>query len=148
MIYSNEIWYLVTNTRGVTGFVGPQGRPLPLTDEEVARMGRMAIDTLSNNDKNVLVVQGGPGTGKSVLAINLLKYYISMMGLNASYVTKNSAPREAYLKLLSKSDLKKEVNIKQLFRSPFGLCHSPTNYYDCLIVDEAVLLIKSPTEIQ
>ena len=39
MIYSNDIWYLVTNTRGVTGFVGPQGRPLPLTNEEVARMG-------------------------------------------------------------------------------------------------------------
>lgn len=38
MIYSNDVWYLVTNTRGVTGFVGPQGRPLPLTDEEVARM--------------------------------------------------------------------------------------------------------------
>ncbi|MBQ3493089.1 MAG: transcription termination/antitermination factor NusG [Clostridia bacterium] len=38
MIYSNDIWYLVTNTRGVTGFVGPQGRPLPLTDTEVARM--------------------------------------------------------------------------------------------------------------
>ena len=38
MIYSNDIWYLVTNTRGVTGFVGPQGRPLPLTDEEVMRM--------------------------------------------------------------------------------------------------------------
>ena len=39
MIYSNDIWYLVTNTRGVTGFVGPQGRPLPLTDEEVRKMG-------------------------------------------------------------------------------------------------------------
>lgn len=39
MIYSNDIWYLVTNTRGVTGFVGPQGRPLPLTEGEVARMG-------------------------------------------------------------------------------------------------------------
>lgn len=38
MIYSNDIWYLVTNTRGVTGFVGPQGRPLPLSNEEVARM--------------------------------------------------------------------------------------------------------------
>ena len=43
MIYSNDIWYLVTNTRGVTGFVGPQGRPLPLTDEEVARMGLVKI---------------------------------------------------------------------------------------------------------
>ena len=36
----------------------------------------------------------------------------SVSGLNASYVTKNSAPREAYLRLLSKSDLKKEVNKK------------------------------------
>ena len=43
MIYSNDIWYLVTNTRGVTGFVGPQGRPLPLTDEEVARMGLIKV---------------------------------------------------------------------------------------------------------
>ena len=73
------------------------------------------------------------GTGKSVLAINLLKQYISN-GLNASYVTKNSAPRDAYIKLLSKSDLKKEVNITQLFRSPFGLCKTPTNFYDCLIM--------------
>ena len=38
LVYSNDIWYLVTNTRGVTGFVGPQGRPLPLTDDEVRRM--------------------------------------------------------------------------------------------------------------
>jgi len=38
MIYSNDIWYLVTNTRGVTGFVGPQGRPLPLSDDEVKRL--------------------------------------------------------------------------------------------------------------
>ena len=39
MKYNNNLWYLITSTRGVTGFVGPQGRPLPLTPEEVARMG-------------------------------------------------------------------------------------------------------------
>ena len=39
MSYSNELWYMITNTRGVTGFVGPQGRLLPLTEEEVARLG-------------------------------------------------------------------------------------------------------------
>lgn len=38
LIYTNHIWYMVTNTRGVTGFVGPGGRPLPLTDDEVRRM--------------------------------------------------------------------------------------------------------------
>ena len=38
MAYDNELWFPITNTRGVTGFVGPGGRPLPLTDEEVRRM--------------------------------------------------------------------------------------------------------------
>ena len=96
---------------------------------------------LKDMKKRTIIIQGGPGTGKSVLAVNLLKKYITD-GLNASYVTKNSAPREAYLKLLSKSDLKKEVNIKQLFRSPFGLCKTPSNFYDCLIIDEAHRLVK------
>ncbi len=39
MIYTTDLWYLVTNTRGVTGFVGPQGRGLPLTEEEVLKNG-------------------------------------------------------------------------------------------------------------
>lgn len=39
MVYSNDYWYMITNTRGVTGFVGPQGRPMPLTTEEVQRLG-------------------------------------------------------------------------------------------------------------
>lgn len=38
MVYDNSMWHVITNTRGVTGFVGPQGRPLPLTEEEVKRM--------------------------------------------------------------------------------------------------------------
>lgn len=38
MVYDNSMWHMITNTRGVTGFVGPQGRPLPLTDAEVERM--------------------------------------------------------------------------------------------------------------
>ncbi len=38
MIYSNQLWYLITNTRGVTGFVGPQGRAVPMKKEEVIKM--------------------------------------------------------------------------------------------------------------
>lgn len=38
--------------------------------------------------------------------------------------------------------IKKEVNIRQLFRSPFGLCKAPSNFYDCLVVDEAHRLVK------
>ncbi len=119
-------------------------REFTLLDEQAVAYD-MCLKTMSqclkDMKKRTIIIQGGPGTGKSVLAINLLKAFTSKT-LNASYVTKNSAPRNAYLKLLSKSDLKKEVNIKQLFRSPFGLCHSPSNFYDCLIVDEAHRLVK------
>ena len=38
MVYSNDMWYLITNTRGVTGFVGPQGKAIPLGEEEVRKM--------------------------------------------------------------------------------------------------------------
>ena len=38
MVYSNDMWFLITNTRGVTGFVGPQGKAIPLGDDEVRKM--------------------------------------------------------------------------------------------------------------
>ena len=91
--------------------------------------------------KRVIIIQGGPGTGKSVLAVNLLMEFIGKT-LNASYVTKNSAPRNAFLSLLSKGNVRTAVDIKQLFRSPFGLSKCDTNLYDCLIVDEAHRLMK------
>ena len=40
MIKTTETWYVVRNTRGVTGFVGPGSEPIPLTDEEYERMTR------------------------------------------------------------------------------------------------------------
>ncbi len=39
MIMSDESWYIVRNTRGVTGFVGPGSKPVPLSDDEVKAMG-------------------------------------------------------------------------------------------------------------
>ena len=96
---------------------------------------------LKDRKKRTLIIQWWPWTWKSVLAVNLLKEFLTKE-LNVSYVTKNSAPREVYLNKLSKSDLKAQINIKSLFRSPFGLCNSPRNFYDCLIVDEAHRLVK------
>ncbi len=64
MIYSNEVWYLVTNTRGVTGFVGPQGRPLPLKEAEVRKMqletGPIEADFAVGDDVNI---DAGPLAG-------------------------------------------------------------------------------------
>lgn len=39
MIVTDDSWYVVRNVHGCTGFVGPAGKPVPLTDEEVRRMG-------------------------------------------------------------------------------------------------------------
>ena len=39
MVMTDESWYIVRNTRGVTGFVGPASKPVPLTDEEIAALG-------------------------------------------------------------------------------------------------------------
>ena len=39
MIMNDDTWYVVRNTRGVTGFVGPGSKPVPLTDAEMASMG-------------------------------------------------------------------------------------------------------------
>ncbi len=38
LVYSNSLWFMITNTRGVTGFVGPQGKAVPLSEDEVKRM--------------------------------------------------------------------------------------------------------------
>ncbi len=39
MVMMDDTWYIVRNIRGVTGFVGPGSKPIPLTDEEVENLG-------------------------------------------------------------------------------------------------------------
>ena len=102
---------------------------------------RTMTQCLIDNKKRTIVIQGGPGTGKSVLAVNLLMSMINK-SLNAAYVTKNSAPRQAFLSLLSGNQAHQLANIEYLFRSPFGLSKCTLGAYDCLIVDEAHRLVK------
>ena len=59
MRYTNSVWYMITNTRGVTGFVGPQGWPLPISDDEVQRIGLGAgADVEFNEGDDVQIVNG------------------------------------------------------------------------------------------
>ncbi len=102
---------------------------------------RTMLQCLKDQKKRTIVIQGGPGTGKSVLAVNLLMHFITC-ACNAAYVTKNSAPRQAFLSILSGNRAENYADIRPLFRSPFGLSQVPTNSYDCLIVDEAHRLVK------
>ncbi len=88
----------------------------------------------SVTNKNVLIVQGGPGTGKSVLAINLLVKLTSEF-LVAQYVTRNSAPREVYeIKLTGTF---KKSFISNMFSGSGSFHSAEADMYDVLIVDEA-----------
>ena len=86
-----------------------------------------------SNQKTVVIVKGGPGTGKSVLAINLLGDLLKR-GLMGAYVSKNMAPRVVYKNSLVYNN---EVSIHELFKSSSCFFQDKANKYDFLLVDEA-----------
>ncbi len=88
----------------------------------------------ATGQKHVLIVEGGPGTGKSVVAINLL---VALTGQDmvAQYVTRNSAPRLVYAAKLAGT--LRRTRIDNMFRSSETFHKAEANEYDCLIVDEA-----------
>lgn len=92
---------------------------------------------LRNEDaeKSVYIISGGPGTGKSVLAINLLAATIKD-GKTSAYVTKNSAPRNVYKAKLAGGRFRKAY-VDNLFKSSSNFVDCTSNAFDVLIVDEA-----------
>ena len=87
MIVTEETWYIVRNTRGVTGFVGSGTDPIPLTDEEIRKMGfeDIAINVDYNVNDNVQIL-GGPLNGYTGIVQeinkekNKVKVLVSMFG--------------------------------------------------------------------
>ena len=60
MVMNDDTWYVVRNTRGVTGFVGPGSKPVPLTDEEMASMGlKVDAPNVPFNIGDSVVVKSG-----------------------------------------------------------------------------------------
>ncbi|MBS3995682.1 MAG: transcription termination/antitermination protein NusG, partial [Alkaliphilus sp.] len=87
MIMNDETWYVIRNTRGVTGFVGPGSKPIPLTDEEVKNMGIEApVVTIDVAVADTVKVVSGPfesfiGTVKGInIEKHTMKVLISMFG--------------------------------------------------------------------
>ena len=87
MVVTNESWYLVRNTQGVTGFVGHGSDPIPLTDEEITRMGieKVFIDLDVKPGDTVRVISGlFEGFMGEVLEVNkekqVLTVRVSMFG--------------------------------------------------------------------
>jgi transcription termination/antitermination protein NusG len=93
MVMTDQLWYYVTNTRGVTGFVGPGGKPVPLTDDETRKMGLeeiLAEDFHIKVGDEVKIISGIlEGISGVVQSINIekekVKVIANMMG-NKTYV--------------------------------------------------------------
>ena len=84
--------------------------------------------------KRTVIVKGGPGTGKSVIAVNLLAE-LTMRDQMVQYVSKNSAPRDVYKRKL-KGDFKMS-NIDNLFKGSGTYTETKNNSIHTLLVDEA-----------
>jgi len=87
MEMTDESWYVVRNIRGVTGFVGPGSKPVPLTEDEVARLGveikEIIIDFAVGDSVKVVVghLEGFIGIVDSIDAENnIVHITVSMMG--------------------------------------------------------------------
>lgn len=108
---------------------------LMIDDQKVVYETALALAKKSSiTNKNVLIVEGGPGTGKSVVAINLL-VNLTKLGLFSQYVTKNSAPREVYKTKLTGTF--KQTEISNFFTGSGSFVNAEQNIFDTLIVDEA-----------
>lgn len=82
----------------------------------------------------VLIIEGGPGTGKTVLAINLL-VRLTALKLLSKYVSKNAAPRKVYESKLVGTV--KRSHFSNFFSGSGAFIDTEPNTYDALIVDEA-----------
>ena len=89
---------------------------------------------MMNQKKRTIIVQGGPGTGKTVVAINLLAE-LTGQGQFAQYISKNSAPRSAYLKKL-KGKIKKS-SVDNMFKGSGIYTEAEDNIVHTILVDEA-----------
>ena len=118
-----------------------------MIDEQVVAYDKImkAIkESHSDDKKHVIIITGGPGTGKSVLAINVLARCIIDLKLNASYITKNMAPRKCYANLLAKGNARKMINLQKAIQSPWCLPATIYNGLDVGIFDEAHRMQKKP----
>lgn len=104
--------------------------------DELLRLSKETVNNWKKNEqKGVYIVEGGPGTGKSVIAINLLAKLTVEEKYVCHYVTKNAAPKNVFAAKLKGTKSKNEIDI--LFKGSGSFIDCSSNDYDVLIVDEA-----------
>lgn len=113
-----------------------QGRTefLMIDDQKVVYESVLSLVARAEQRKQVVIIQGGPGTGKSVVAVHLLAALLSR-GCNARYVSKNAAPRAVYAAKLTGTF--KKTRISNLFSGSGAFVNEDADTYDVLLIDEA-----------
>ncbi|WP_175192165.1 DNA/RNA helicase domain-containing protein [Achromobacter deleyi] len=118
----------------VTGLMQGKSEFVLIDQQKVVYESILQIEARSRAQKQVIIVRGGPGTGKSVLAINLLAALIGQQR-NARYVTKNRAPREVFQAKLTGTFTK--TRLGNLFSGSGSFTDDTPDSHDVLLVDEA-----------
>ena len=93
------------------------------------------------NQKKVIIVQGGAGTGKSIIAVNALGQLNSPKKksdrITTFFVTVNAAPKKVLFNGLTAGKVFKSGDIKALFKYPTAFANRPNGEIPCLLIDEA-----------
>lgn len=126
----------------VVGRILNNHKEFEMVDEQqvaYAKILKLVQNTINDNSKHVIIVQGGPGTGKSVIAINLLAK-INNSGFSCAYITKTIAPRETFKKHLIRGEHTLDY-LRGLFLGA-STAYRIKQEFACLLVDEAHRLCK------
>jgi len=115
-----------------------------LIDEQKVAFETAKREALKTDKKTVVIVKGGPGTGKSIISVNLLGHLLNEE-LNTVFVAPNSSFRNVMIEKLSEGYTKKRL--KHLFKSSAGFTDVEKEAFDVIIVDEAHRL-KNGTAFQ
>ncbi|MFH2137869.1 MAG: DNA/RNA helicase domain-containing protein [Candidatus Omnitrophota bacterium] len=105
-----------------------------LIDEQKVAYEKAIDIALNATEKSVLIIKGGPGTGKSVVSINVLGGILSAEK-NVAFVAPNASFRDVMVKSLAKEN--RISRIKHLFKGSASFNADEKHIYDVLIVDEA-----------
>ena len=96
-----------------------------------------ARDSRRDRKKRVMIVKGGPGTGKSVVSLKLVYQLMAKDGMNTCYVTPNQSPRDCFAKQLKSDKYSTSAAIKNIFKGSGAFENSQKNEYDVIVCDEA-----------
>ena len=82
MVMNDDTWYVVRNTRGVTGFVGPGSKPVPLTDAEMNTLGIKSDNVVVDFEEGDMVVVTGGVWKDTVGAIQTINHGKQIVTIN------------------------------------------------------------------